>query len=91
MTANKIPFVTPFFASSFSFLPSLRLVSCLDFKYQDGEYNEYYIAVAGDGQVTVKLTKHGYQPTYQRIYVETTGGRFEFDYDPASESYQLAE
>ena len=63
----------------------------LDFKYQDGEYNEYYIAVAGDGQVTVKLTKHGYQPTYQRIYVETTGGRFEFDYDPASESYQLAE
>lgn len=60
----------------------------VDFKYQDGEYNEYYIEVSAGGAVTVKLNKHGYQPTYHRIYVETNQGRYAFVYDQASESYQ---
>lgn len=60
----------------------------VDFKYQDGEYNEYYIEVSASGAVTVKLNKHGYQPTYHRIYVETNQGRYVFVYDQASESYQ---
>ncbi|WP_267202577.1 glycoside hydrolase family 31 protein [Limosilactobacillus kribbianus] len=58
-----------------------------DFKYQDGEYNEYYVAVSLDGQVTVKLNKHGYQPTYDYIYVETSTGRWTFKYNAASENY----
>ena len=61
----------------------------LDFKYQEGEYNEYYVEVANDGQVAVKLNKHGYQPTYERVYVETDRGRFEFDYDDSNEDYRL--
>lgn len=61
----------------------------LDFKYQNGEYNEYYVEVSDDGEVTVKLNKHGYRPTYRRIYVETNQNRYVFAYDQVSENYQL--
>ena len=60
-----------------------------DFKYQQGEYNDYYIEVSEDGQVTVKLAKHGFKPTYDKIYVETDQSRCEFDFDANSNEYQL--
>lgn len=59
----------------------------LDFNYQNGEYNQYAITVAPTGQVTVKLAQHGYQPTYQYIYVETNNGQSTFKYDPTTENY----
>lgn len=61
------------------------------FKYQQGEYNEYYVAVQEDGRVIVDLTNHGYKPTYEKIYVETDAGRYEFDYDADKEEYVLAD
>ncbi|MDO4903764.1 MAG: glycoside hydrolase family 31 protein [Limosilactobacillus sp.] len=61
----------------------------VDFKYQDGEFNEYYIEVDDDHNVTVKLIKHGYKPTYERIYVETDRDRLEFNYDQATDDYKL--
>ncbi len=60
-----------------------------DFKYQQGEYNDYYIEVAEDGKVTVKLTKHGFKPTYDKIYVETNQQRYEFDFDSTDNEYKL--
>lgn len=61
------------------------------FKYQQGEYNEYYVAVQEDGRIIVDLTNHGYKPTYEKIYVETDAGRYEFDYDADKEEYVLAD
>ena len=29
------------------------------------------------------------QPTYERVYVETDRGRFEFDYNDSNEDYRL--
>ena len=60
----------------------------LDFAYQDGEYNEYYVEVDENGQALVELTKHGYGPNYQKIYVETADQRLEFNYDEKSGSYR---
>lgn len=60
----------------------------LDFAYQDGEYNEYYVEVDENGQAIVELTKHGYGPNYQKIYVETADQRLEFNYDEKSGSYR---
>lgn len=56
--------------------------------YQDGEYNEYYVEVDENGQALVELTKHGYGPNYQKIYVETADQRLEFNYDEKSGSYR---
>lgn len=62
-----------------------------DFNYQHGEYNEYYIAVEENGDVKVKLTNHGYKPTYQKIYVTTDQDRYEFDYDEKTGNYNLVD
>lgn len=60
-----------------------------DFKYRDGEYNLYDIKVV-DGQASVNLTKHGYQPVYEKIIVESDDRKWLFSFDSESESYQLS-
>ena len=45
--------------------------------------------MAEDGKVTVKLTKHGFKPTYDKIYVETNQQRYEFDFDSTDNEYKL--
>lgn len=61
------------------------------FKYQQGAYNEYYVAVEEDGRVIVELTNHGYKPTYDKVYVETDAARYQFNYDADKEAYVLAD
>jgi alpha-glucosidase len=61
----------------------------LDFNYQQGEYNDYYVEVAENGPVTVELTKHGFKPVYNKIYVETDQRRCEFRFNAATEEYEL--
>lgn len=40
-----------------------------DFRYQQGEFNLYDLWTA-NGNAHIELTKHGFQPCYQRINVE---------------------
>jgi alpha-glucosidase len=58
-----------------------------DFKYQAGEWNNYEVAV-DHGNVSVKLTHHGYEPVYQAIRVELAEQVIVFNYDKNSEAYQ---
>lgn len=60
----------------------------LDFKYQQGEYNLYTVKVGADKQVSVNLTKHGYRPVYNKVFVTTNDQRLEFDYNPTKDEYQ---
>lgn len=57
-----------------------------DFKYQDGEWNNYTISVE-HGKASVKLTHHGYQPVYQQVTVELADHAVTFNYDADHESY----
>lgn len=58
-----------------------------DFAYEDGEYNLYDITVV-DGKATVTMSKHGYQPVYEKIVIEGADQEWTFEYDGVTESYQ---
>lgn len=60
-----------------------------DFNYQHGEYNLYDITVDDQHQVSVQLSKHGYQPVYETIVVMMDGRRCEFHYDAGKDAYHL--
>lgn len=60
-----------------------------DFKYQNGEYNEYHVEVMPTGKVRVDLTRHGYQPTYKSITVITNNRQLVFNFNQRKGNYQL--
>lgn len=61
-----------------------------DFKYQQGEFNEYVINVAND-QIEVRLQKHDFKPVYQHIVVETATKHAKFTFDSESDQYRQVE
>ena len=58
-----------------------------DFKYQDGEYNLYHVAVTADDQVSVDFKHQGYAPIYERIVVKTDNAKHVLVYDANSQKY----
>ncbi|WP_318764734.1 glycoside hydrolase family 31 protein [Lactiplantibacillus carotarum] len=59
-----------------------------DFKYQDGEWNNYQITVNGD-DVSVQLTHHGYEPVYQQIHVELAEKSVTLMHDAKTNAYHV--
>lgn len=58
-----------------------------DFKYQNGEYNVYHVAVAADDKVSVSFKHQGFKPIYERIIVKTDKAKHVLVYDENSQKY----
>lgn len=59
-----------------------------DFKYQDGEFNQYEIAVT-DGKPSVTLTQHGFDAVYQHVIVQLNDRAVRFKYDVEKGTYAI--
>ncbi len=59
----------------------------VDFKYQDGEYNEYTVKTSVAGDCSINLAHHGYDGQYKTINVQLNDKVVIFKYDDKTAKY----
>ncbi|MDD6094455.1 MAG: DUF5110 domain-containing protein [Clostridia bacterium] len=47
-----------------------------DFKYRDGEYNEYRFTISRDGAFTGELVRNGYGKKYKKFIIDFEGRQY---------------